>query len=294
MNYTLHQFEIFKKVVECGSISKASEELFMTQPAISIQLKKFQEQFEYPLFELKGRKIVVTDFGREVFDSVSEILEKTQQLQYKSRQVKHPVVGKLKIASASTGMYVIPYFVSEFMKEHPDIDLTLDFTNRSNAIQSLRNKEVELAVVSILPDSFAVNEEILIENELYMVCKSESQPKQLPYIFRERGSATRKMMERYFLTHKIPLDTKRKIELTSNEAVKQAVIAGMGISILPFMSIKKELENGVLKIVRQKGLPIVTHWRMISLKNRQLSPVADAFVYFVKKNKLKIMKMYFE
>ena len=293
MNYTLHQFKIFQKVVEYSSVYKAAEELYMTQPAVSIQLKKFQEQFKFPLFELKGRRITITEYGKKIYEIVCEILEKTHQLQYNYQELDNTISGKLTIASASTGMYVIPYFVSEFLNQYPNIEIKLDFTNRKQAIASLRNKEVELAVVSLLPDTFEVFEEILLENELIMVCKKNTDPKSLPYLFREKGSATRRMMEKYFLQYGLPLETKRKIELSSNEAVKQAVLAGMGISILPKMSIQKELENQTLQIIKKKGLPIVTHWRIIYLKNRNLSPVTQTFIQFIRLNKLRIIKKYF-
>ncbi len=293
MNYTLHQFQIFKKVAELGSISRAAEELFMTQPAVSLQLKKFQEQFDIPIYELKGRKIIITEFGKEILDNIDDILSLVNNLKYKSKDIKEVKSGKLKISSASTGMYVIPYYISEFLKKYPEIDIMLDFTNRTNAIKSLKNKDTELAVVSILPDTFSVDEEPLIENALVMVVKPGVDYKNLPYIFREKGSATRKMMEQYFITHHLHLEEKRKIELTSNEAVKQAVLAGVGISILPIMSIKRELDNGLLQIIRKKGLPIYTHWRLIWLKNRKLTPVAEAFIQFVRKHKYIINKKYF-
>ncbi len=285
MNYTLHQLLIFSKVVECKSISRAAEELHMTQPAVSIQLKKFQEQFQLPLYEIHGKKLIITDMGKEVYENVLEILEKLQSLHYKAKYSNQQIAGKLKMSSASTGMYVVPYFLSDFMKKYPQIDLKLDFTNRTNAIQSLLERRSELAVVSLLPTSFAVNEEILIKNELVMVVKKGIDERKLPFIFREKGSATRMWIEKYFLEQKIHLEPPRKIELMSNEAVKQAVMAGLGVSILPLMSIQREVESGLLRIIPKKGLPIVSHWRIIWMKNKKLSPVASAFIDFVKTSK---------
>ncbi|NMM49013.1 LysR family transcriptional regulator [Marinigracilibium pacificum] len=290
MNYTLNQLRVFHKVVETKSITRAAEELFMTQPAVSIQLKNFQDQFDIPLTELKGRRIQVTDFGYEIAAITEKALEQLLNLQYKTKEYKGVVTGKLRIASASTGKYVIPYFLSKFLEDHPGIDLVLDVTNKSQVISELKNKEIEFAVVSVLPEDIDVDieEEVLIENKLYLVSKSESMVKSKPLIFREPGSATRREMENYF-QHKSNRERGR-IELTSNEAVKQAVIAGIGSSILPLIGIKNELVDGTLKIIERKGLPIVTTWRIIWLKKKQLTPVAEAYLKFLREEKNKILE----
>ena len=261
MNYTLNQLRVFHKVVETKSITKASEELFMTQPAVSIQLKNFQEQFDIPLTELKGRKIQITDFGMEIATITEKALEQLLNLQYKTKEYKGIVTGKLKISSASTGKYVIPYFLSQFLEARPGIDLALDVTNKTKVIEALKNKEIEFAVVSVLPENLEVEEEILVENKLYLISKSPQANKAKPLIFREQGSATRKEMEQYF--NKKNNRVRERLELTSNEAVKQAVMAGIGNSILPLIGVKNELLNQTLHIIPKKDLPIVTKWRII-------------------------------
>lgn len=292
MNYTINQLKIFHKVVETKSITKASTELFMTQPAVSIQLKNFQDQFDIPLTELKGRRIQITDFGKEIALITESILEQLLTLQYKTKEYKGIVTGKLKISSVSTGKYVIPYFLSQFLDNHKGIDLILDVTNKTKVLEALKNKEIELAVVSVLPEDIDVEEEFLVENKLYLISNS-SQPNNLkPLIFREKGSATRKEMERYFGT-KSNRDLER-LELTSNEAVKQAVIAGIGSSILPLIGLKNELLNNSLQIVDKKNLPIVTKWRIIWLKNKKLSPVAEAYLNFIRERKHDILQDNFE
>lgn len=292
MNYTLNQLKVFHKVVETGSITKASEELFMTQPAVSIQLKNFQDHFDIPLTELKGRQIKITDFGIEIAQITEKILEELLSLQYKTKEYKGMVTGKLKISSASTGKYVIPYFLSEFLDNYRGIDLVLDVTNKSKVIKSLKNKEIEFAIVSVLPDDVDVEEERLLENKLYLVSQSAKSVKNKPLIFRENGSATRKVMEEYY-KNKSTRDL-GKLELTSNEAVKQAVIAGIGSSILPIIGIKNELINGLIQIIPSKGLPIVTEWRLIWLKNKKLSPVAEAYLKFIREQKQNILNQHFE
>lgn len=288
MNYTLNQLRVFHKVVETKSITKAAEELFMTQPAVSIQLKNFQEQFGIPLTELIGRKIQITDFGLEIAAITEKALEELMNLQYKTREYEGMVRGKLKISSASNGKYVIPYFLSQFLEDHTGIDLMLDVTNKTRVVEELKNKECEFAVVSVLPENLEVEEEPLVENKLFLVSKSSQINRSKPLIFREKGSATRTEMERYFgMTSKRDWE---KLELTSNEAVKQAVIAGIGSSMLPLVGLKNELLNGSVQIIERKGLPITTQWRLIWLKNRRLTPVGEAYLQFIRENKERILK----
>jgi len=291
MNYTINQLTIFLKVVETRSVTKASEELYMTQPAVSIQLKNFQDQFKHPLTEIIGRKLHVTDFGLEIAQSVSRIIEEMNVLQFKTKEYEGRLSGRLKISSASTGKYVIPFFLSDFLKNNPAVDLLLDVTNRSRVIESLKNNEIDFALVSILPEELEVEEEILVENKLYLVngTKQIEQPELL--IYREKGSATRFEMESYFN------DTKglkrKKLELTSNEAVKQAVLAGLGSSILPLIGIKNELLDGSLQVVKRPGLPLKTQWRLIWLKNKKKSAVMNAYLEYVRGSKQTLLNEHF-
>lgn len=169
MNYTIHQLQIFLKVVQKSSITKASEELFMTQPAVSIQLKNFQNQFDISLYEIVGRKLHITDFGKEIALIAERVIEELNNINYKTEAYKGMMTGKLKISSASTGKYVIPYFLEEFLSKNPGIDLVLDVTNKTKVIQSLKNNEIDFALVSVIPDMLDVEEELLIDNKLYLV-----------------------------------------------------------------------------------------------------------------------------
>lgn len=291
MNYTMNQLRVFHKVVETKSITRAAEELFMTQPAVSIQLKNFQDQFAIPLTELKGRKIQITDFGLEIAAITDRALQELTSIQYKTKEYEGILTGKLKISSASTGKYVIPFFLSDFLNSYSGIDLVLDVTNKSKVLASLKNKEIDFAIVSVLPEDLEVEEEKLLENRLYLVGDPHHESAAQTLIFREQGSATRKEMESYFGTENTK--GRKRVELTSNEAVKQAVLAGIGQSILPLIGIKNELLNGNLKIIECKGLPIVTEWRMIWLKNKRLTPLAEAYLEFVRANKEEILKKQF-
>jgi len=283
MNYTIHQLQIFLKVVQTQSVTKASEELFMTQPAVSIQLKNFQDQFDIPLTEIVGRKLYVTEFGKEVALIAEKVIREMENINYKTQAYKGMLSGKLKISSASTGKYVIPFFLSGFLELHPGIDLLLDVTNKARVVESLGNNEIDFALVSVLPAKIKIEEEILIENKLYLMGNSAVREENKPLIYREEGSATRLAMENYFQTE--VGKQRKKMELTSNEAVKQAVIAGLGISILPVIGAHNELSNQELYILDAPNLPIITDWRLVWLKGKQLNPAAQAFLDYIRANK---------
>lgn len=286
MNYTLHQLRIFVEVVKQGSVTKAAEEMHMTQPALSIQLKNFQAQFDVPLIEVIKKKLYVTEFGESIAEIAEGILVEAELLKYKTKEYEGLVAGKLRISSASTGKYVVPYFLSGFIKEHPSIDLTLDVSNKTIVLDNLRNNEIDFALVSVLPTYLNIHEEILLENQLYLVGSEKEIDQNKPLIYREDGSATRQAMDRYFSNRK----ERKSLELTSNEAVKQAVIAGLGNSIIPLIGIKNELQQGQISIIETENLPIVTNWRLIWLKDKRLSPVAQAYLNYIRARKEQIVQ----
>lgn len=286
MNYTLHQLKIFVEVAKFRSITKAANEMNMTQPALSIQLKQFQQQFDIPLVELIGKKIQITDFGETVLVIAKNILDEVDLLKYKTKAYSGFLTGKLKISTVSTGKYVIPYYLSGFTQQHKGIDLVLDVSNKDLTMKMLRSNEIDFAFVSVLPNNIDVYEEPLLENKLFKVINPKYNLNDLPIIFREEGSATRTLMTEF-----LGVSNERKsLQLTSNEAVKQAIIAGLGYSILPLIGLKNELINQTLTIVPTEGLPISTYWRLIWLKNKKLSPIAQEFLQYIKENKQTIVQ----
>ena len=290
MNYTLHQLQVFLEVVRQQSITKASEEMHMTQPALSIQLKNFQQQFDFPLTERVGRRLYVTEFGYSIANLAENVLREADAIRYKTKEYEGLFTGKLRISSASTGKYVIPYFLSGFLEQHQGVDLVLDVTNKTRVISSLKNNEIDFALVSVVPEKIEVEDEVLLENRLYMVSKESRFDEKKPLIYREQGSATRAVMEEYFSRSK----ERKRTELTSNEAVKQALIAGLGTSIIPLIGIRNELQSEQLQIIPSKGLPISTTWRLIWLRDKKLSPVASAYLEYLRMNKDAIIETNFQ
>ena len=301
MNYTLNQLRIFLKVVQTESVTKASEELFLTQPAVSIQLKNFQDQFDIPLTEVVGRKIYITDFGREIAEAAENIINQVHAINYKTLAYKGQLTGQLKISVVSTGKYVMPYFLSEFMKKNAGVELNMDVTNKYKVLESLENNSVDFALVSILPTAQNVEKLDLLQNKLYLVgsdripLKKGSSTKEifenLPLIFREKGSGTRQTMEKFFSDNNISV--LKRMELSSNEAVKQALLAGLGYSIMPIIGIKNELQNKELEIIPIKELPITTTWSLIWLKGKNQTLVSAAYLEFLKKETSNIVQSKF-
>jgi len=298
MNYTLNQLQIFLKIVQTKSVTKASEELYLSQPAVSIQLKKFQEQFDIPLTEIIGRKIYITDFGLEIAEAAENIINQIYAINHKTLAYRGQLTGRLKISVVSTGKYVMPYFLSDFMQQHTGIELVMDVTNKNKVIESLENNEVDFALVSILPHHLNIEKLDLLQNKLFLVGSSKTKFKKgnstkeifkdLPLIFREKGSGTREIMENFIERNHI--STIKKMELTSNEAVKQSLLAGLGYSIMPLIGIKNELYNNELQIVPTKGLPIKTNWSLIRLKGKNHSPVSKSFLAYLKKEQSQIVQ----
>ena len=298
MNYTLNQLQIFVKIVQLQSVTKASEELHLTQPAVSIQLKNFQDQFEIPLTEVIGRKIHITDFGHEIAEAAENILNQVYAINYKTLAHKGQLTGRLKISVVSTGKYIMPYFLADFMKQHSGVELLMDVTNKNKVVESLVNNEVDFALVSILPTALKIEKMDLLQNKLFLVNDKKTKFKKsitiseilkdLPLIFREKGSGTRQNMESFIERNNISV--LKKMELTSNEAVKQAILAGLGCSIMPLIGIRSELHNDELQIIPIKGLPIKTTWSLIWLKGKKHSPVSLSFLDYLIKEKNQIVQ----
>lgn len=323
MNITLHQLMVFTVIVDKKSVTKAAEELNMTQPAVSIQLKNLQDQFDIPLTEVIGRKIYITDFGIELYRIAGRVLQEMDTIRYKASGYKGILSGKLSISVVSTGKYIMPYFLSGFLNAHPEVDLRMDVTNRSKVRKSLEDNEVDFSLVSVLPSQMPVMEEIIMPNRWYLLAardypldgakdraatakahaptgKSAPTGRQrldksafgkIPLIYREEGSGTRYMMQQYFSQANIT--PKINLELSSDEAVKQAVIAGLGCSILSILTLKNELKQKEVKIIPIAGLPLKSNWRLIWLKRKKPSLVAQAYLDYLRQEKASIYKTNF-
>lgn len=300
MNYTLHQLRVFLKVSEFQSVTKAAEELYLTQPAVSIQLKKLQDQFDLPLTEIVGRQLYVTDFGRDIAERSKRILEEADAIKYTADRYKGLLTGKIHISVVSTAKYVIPYILKPFMDRHPGIDISLDVSNKNRVVQGLIKNESDFSMVSVLPESVAIHKVEMMENRLYLAGSKEFEGKfnkpsdlnKATLLYREEGSATRLAMERYLDSQNIK--PQKSMELVSNEAVKQAINAGIGLSIMPLIGLRSALTHEEIRIFPMKGLPIVTQWNLIYSKGKKLTPAQQALIDFIEEEKQSLQKEHFD
>ncbi|WP_322550727.1 LysR family transcriptional regulator [Flavobacterium psychraquaticum] len=302
MYFTLHQLQVYLKITELQSITKASEVLNLTQPAVSIQLKNFQDQFPIALTEVVGRKLYVTDFGKEIAIAAEKIINEADAINFRTLAYEGKLSGRLKISVVSTAKYVMPFFLSDFMKQNEGVELVMDVTNKSRVLESLEKNEVDFALVSVLPKKLNVEKIELMQNKLFYVASNSLEFKkgisekklfeEYPLIYREVGSATKEAMEHFLSKNKF--EVRKKLVLTSNEAVKQAVLAGLGCSIMPLIGLRNELKNNDLQIIPVSGLPINTSWNLIWLKSKKMSPAAKAYIEFLNLQKETITHKNFE
>ena len=302
MNYTLHQLKVFITVAEQLSITKAAEALHLTQPAVSIQLKNFQDQFPLALTEVLGKKLFLTDFGKEILETSKRIINEAEKINDSVNRYNGQISGTLKVSVVSTGKYVMPYFLNEFLDQHPAVNLKMDVTNKAQVIESLDSNQVDFSLVSILPERMTLETIPLMQNKLYVVGSPEYIEKypirkiddlaKSQLIFRENGSGTRQTIERFTSFNNIIIQ--KSMELTSNEAVKQAVIAGLGYSIMPLIGIKNELELNTLKIIPLKGFPLTSQWQLVWQKNKRFSLAAQAYINYLQEKRSDIISSKFE
>lgn len=287
MNYTLHQLRVFLKVVELKSITKAAAELHLTQPAVSIQVKKLQDQFEVPLTEVIGKQLYITEFGKVLSEKCRKIIDVAEEIKDTVSQYKGLITGKLKISVVSTGKYVIPFFVKSFMDMHPGVAISIDVSNKNTVVKGLQNNETDFALVSVVPEGVKLKKIELMENKLYFISNNRNSNsvkevkdlEKVNLLYREEGSATRTAMETYLKEHNI--EVSNSMELVSNEAIKQAIYADVGFSLMPIIGLRGALQNQEIKVHKLEGLPMVTKWNLVYLSEKKLNPAHLAFVDYL-------------
>lgn len=302
MDLTLDQLRVFLEVSRTGSITRTAEILHLTQPAVSIRLRNLQQRFEIPITETVNRKIYLTEFGKELAKKAAGILDEVEAMDEKAQAFRGRLTGRLRISCVSTGIYVLPRFLTDFLQPNPGINLSLDVSNKARVVETLERNETDFALVSVLPTGMNLKKVTLMPNLLHLACSADLRDvpdrhdvrrlENLPLIFREQGSATRLAMEKFIGRKKLHIG--KKLELTSNAAVKQAVIAGLGYSVMPLIGLRNELQQGSIRIVPMDGLPLKTSWELIWRADKRLSPVAQAFVAHLKKSKTSIIDRYFK
>ncbi|MEM6772556.1 MAG: LysR substrate-binding domain-containing protein, partial [Bacteroidota bacterium] len=241
------------------------------------------------------------EFGRRIEQLALELLSQAERIEAAANKHRGILTGNIRIATVSTGKYVLPYFLEGFMRKNPGVNISVDVTNKALVVESLKENRIDFGLVSVFPEKLAVVGIPLLPNELYLTASTGfvDLPKRmtkkrlgtLPLIFREEGSATRSAMSTFLTRQQIP--TKRAMVLVSTEAVKQAVKAGLGLSVLPRIGIRSELQLGNLQIIPMKGLPIVTEWNLTYLKGKMHNPASQALMEYISHNREQIVQRHF-
>lgn len=290
IHYTLKQIQTFIEVARERSVSKAAERLFVTQPAVSMQIKQLEDTFGLALIEPSGRNIRLTHAGEEFLTHAIGAIGQFKDLEASMAEHVGNKKGRIDLAIVSTAKYFVPMLLVRFSKLLPDIEVKLRIDNRENILGMLSRNEVDLVMMGRAPSTLECEATAFATNPQGFVCAPDHPLsrrkraafdllKDYPFVVREQGSGTRAAMERLFAQHDVPL--KVAMEMPSNETIKQAVMAGMGMSFLSLRTVRHELAAGHLALVDITGMPIVGNWYVTHLKQKKLSPAAKAFKSFL-------------
>jgi DNA-binding transcriptional LysR family regulator len=291
-NATLRQLKVFETVARHASFSRAAEELHLTQPAISTQIKTLEGHVGLALFEQLGKKIYLTPAGTELLFYSREIIRLFQEAEEALTQFKGISGGKLNVSVISAGDYFFPRLLVEFARRHKGVTLNLKVHNREELLQQLEENRTDLAIMvrppkdlDTLNESFAPHPYIMVAAPNHPLAKEKNIPVSRllaePFVVREKGSDTWNSMEEGF-AGRLALDQIQiAMEIKSTETIKQAVIAGIGISFLSAHTISLELKAGSLIVLDVVGFPVMLNWYVVHRRNKRLPPVALAFKNFL-------------
>lgn len=290
MNVTLRQLRVFAAVARHGSFTRAAEELYLTQPAVSMQVKQLENVIGLPLFEQMGKRIFLTEAG-EMMDHYSRVIgESLREAEQAMEELKGVDGGRLHITVATTVNYFATRLLSEFCGSHPGVRVSLDVTNRQSLLRQLEENQTDIVLMGQPPAAMEVVAEPFMDNPLVVIAPTNhalagarrvslAKLRDETFLMREQGSGTRIAMERFFQERGIQLKT--GMEMTSNSAIKHAVEAGLGLGIVSIHTLELELEAGRLVILDAEGFPIQRHWYLVTGRGKRLSPVAQAFFDFL-------------
>ncbi len=290
MRFTIRQLQVFEAVARNLSFTKAAEELHLTQPAVSMQIKQLESSVGLPLFEQVGKKIYLTEPGHVLLKHSRRVSECLKAARHELNDLFGTDGGKLRIGVVSTVNYFAATLLAEFTEQFPSVQISLDVTNRRDLLHSLDQNEPDIVLmgkppadIDLVAEPFKVNPLIVIAGATHELAHRRSfSPEELDgynFVVREQGSGTRTAMERFFKQHGI--EPGRSMEMTGNEAIKQSVEAGIGLAFLSRHTVQLELDVGRLVELEVKGLPIDRQWFIVHRVGKRLSPTAMKFKQFV-------------
>jgi len=290
MHFTFRQLQVFVSVAKMGSFTAAAKSLHLSQPGVSMQIKQLEETVGLPLYEQVGKRIHLTQAGQELHDYSLKVVNLLNEVETVLENLKGMESGSLSISVATTASHFATRLLADFSQRNDGITISLDITNRESLHQQLVNNEPDLVIMGQPPEGVNVASYAFMENPLVMIAAPGhplldqaplklSDLQQQAFVVRELGSGTRGSIQRFFQERDLQFHT--CIEMSSNEAIKQAVEAGLGLGIVSIHTLELELETGRLQIVDVEDFPIMRHWHIVQRTGKRLSPVAERFKQFV-------------
>ena len=301
MHITIRQLQIIDAIVQTHSYSLAAERLYMTQPAISMQMKQLEHNIGVKLFERQGKRIVLSSAGHDIYPQIQRLIADYDGLIQDIHDAKDLHKGRIKVSATTTSNHLITQMIAQFAKANKDITVTLKITNRQDLVKQLQNFEPDIVLMGEPPEKLDLLSERLIPNSLVVIADSDhhlANKKNIPLtsiskedlILRESGSGTRGAIEAHFRKRNVVI--KSSLELGSNEAIKHAVSAGLGVGVVSLHSILLELEAKKLVILDVLDFPINRYWHIVKRKGKHLHPAAKEFQDFILKEAVLYMDSY--
>lgn len=299
MNFTLRQLRIFEAVARHLSYTHAAQELHLTQPAVSMQIKQLEELVGLPLLEQIGKRTFLTQAGQEMYHYCRTIASQVDEARMVLNEMKGLKHGRLNITVASTANYFIPKILASFCARYPGVTVNLDVTNREVLLKKLESNETDLAIMGQPPPELPLKASAFMTNPLVIIAAPDHRlagKSRIPlaalkdetFIMREEGSGTRIATERFFAERGVTLTS--HMEMSSNEGIKQAVQAGLGLGLLSVHTLEMELQLKRLVILMVAGFPIPRNWYAVHAEGKRFSTVAQAFLDFIIKESPKLIK----
>jgi DNA-binding transcriptional LysR family regulator len=287
---TLHQLKVFEAVARHNSFTRAAEELFLTQPTVSMQVKQLTKAVGMPLFDQVGKRLYLTQVGEELVKTCREVFNTLDQFEMTVADLKGLKQGRLRLAVITTAKYFVPRLLGPFCQRYPGIDVSLQVTNHEHILNRLNENLDDLYVMSQLPENVEITCQPILENPLVVLARIDhplAKEKNIsleriatePFIMREPGSGTRKAVQNLFDEHKLSL--KVRLDLGSNEAIKQAIVGGLGISVLSLHTLALESPSSQLTVLDVEKFPIERYWYAVYPSGKQLSIVARTFLEYL-------------
>ena len=297
MRITFRQLQVFNEVCDLRSYSRAAEEMSLTQPAVSLQIRQLEELVGQPLFDYVGKKLYMTEAAEALQLASRDIFGRLENLDMQLSDMLGSLQGQLKLAVESSAKYFVPHLFAAFKRQHPEVNLQLTVVNRAQAVRRLSDNRDDLVIMSMVPQDMGLEFLPFLNNPIVAVAPTDHPlcnrgPLHLqdlePYtlLMREQGSGTRMACEEYFKEKRVHFS--QTLEVSSNESQRECAVAGLGVALLTRHAVSLELATGLLRELPVEELPLYRSWCVVQAKAKRLSPVAHAFLGFIRTERLQI------